>query len=329
MKQPSKNQVSDIRVGTIVTGKWHNHSYNIIKKLGSGAFGTVFLAECNGKQLAIKFSVHSSSITTEVNVLKSFQKVQGNRLGPSLIDVDDWVQPNGKQISFYAMEYLRGKELSTFVQNKGNEWIGILMVQLLRDLEELHRTGWVFGDLKSDNLIVTIPPARLRWIDVGGTTQIGRAIKEYTEFFDRGYWGMGSRKAEPSYDLFAVAMVMLHIYYPSRFEKGKDPEKTLLAYIHQTKPLKPYQSVLKKAIYGRYKDSSEMRDELTQILLSHKSEAPKPKKTTTQKAKTNKNVRNQNKTPTQRNDAKYLWEGAGILVVVCMFYVMYVLMQWI
>ena len=30
------------------------------------------------------------SITSEVNVLKSFAKVQGSTLGPSLLDVDDW-----------------------------------------------------------------------------------------------------------------------------------------------------------------------------------------------------------------------------------------------
>ncbi|WP_347836547.1 hypothetical protein [Gracilibacillus sp. JCM 18860] len=56
-----------------------------------------------------------------------------------------------------------------------------------------------------DNLIVSRNPVRLRWVDVGGTTLIGRSIKEYTEFYDRAYWQMGTRRAEPSYDLFALA----------------------------------------------------------------------------------------------------------------------------
>ena len=30
-------------------------------------------------------------MTSEVNVLKSFSKAQGVTLGPSLLDVDDWI----------------------------------------------------------------------------------------------------------------------------------------------------------------------------------------------------------------------------------------------
>ena len=67
-------------------------------------------------------------------------------------------------------------------------------MQLLNDLDKLHQNGWVFGDLKPENLIVTGPPPKIRCIDVGGTTIKGRAIKEFTEFYDRGYWGLGQEK---------------------------------------------------------------------------------------------------------------------------------------
>ena len=77
----------------------------------------------------------------------------------------------------------------------------------------------MFGDLKPENLIVTGPPPSIRCIDVGGTTLQGRAIKEFTEFYDSGYWGLGTRKAEPGYDLFAVAMIMINTAYPKRFNK--------------------------------------------------------------------------------------------------------------
>lgn len=58
----------------------------------------------------------------------------------------------------------------------------MLISQLLSSLSAIHREGWVFGDLKPENLIVTGPPPQIRCIDVGGTTKEGRAIKEYTEF---------------------------------------------------------------------------------------------------------------------------------------------------
>ena len=70
--------------------------YTIIKELGYGANGIVYLAKCNHDQVALKMSDNGMSITSEVNVLKSFAKVQGSALGPSLLDVDDWQCKMGK-----------------------------------------------------------------------------------------------------------------------------------------------------------------------------------------------------------------------------------------
>lgn len=266
--QEWKKQGIELKPGTKLTGKWHKKSYTIKSKLGSGAIGAVYLCESGGNPAALKISDKGSSMTVEVNVLKSLKKVQGNRLGPSLLDVDDWVSPYGPTYSFYVMEYLQGETLSSFVQKQGKEWTGVFMLQLLEDLERLHKSGWVFGDLKTDNLLVVHSPPRVRWVDVGGTTQMGRAIKEYTEFYDRGYWGMGSRRAEPSYDLFAFVMVFLNLYYPNRFEKGSQPEKTLFNKLNQVKELAPYSIPLKKAILGKYQSSAEMKQEITNLLYN-------------------------------------------------------------
>ncbi len=207
MNQAWKKQGINIRPGTVITGKWHRKRYVIKRRLGQGAVGTVYLCEQNGRYAALKISENAASMTVEVNVLKSLQKVQGNRLGPSLLDVDDWEASTNAKYAFYVMEYLDGESLQSFIKHQGQEWAGVFMLQLLDDLEHLHKAGWVFGDFKPENLIVVSSPIKVRWIDVGGTTQIGRAIKEYTEFYDRGYWGLGSRRAEPSYDLFALAMI--------------------------------------------------------------------------------------------------------------------------
>ncbi|WP_369693596.1 serine/threonine protein kinase [Lentibacillus sp. CBA3610] len=262
MNQAWKKQGINIKPGTVITGKWHQRRYVIKRKLGNGAVGTVYLCEHNGKYAALKISENNTSMTVEVNVLKSLQKAQASRLGPSLLDVDDWEISRNMTYSFYVMEYLQGDSLGHFISRNGHEWVGIFMLQLLEDLEYLHQSGWVFGDFKSENLIVLSQPPKIRWIDVGGTTQIGRAIKEYTEFYDRGYWGMGSRRAEPGYDLFALVMVFLHIYYPKRFEKGPNPKATLLKKLHDARPLRLYREPLKKALLGKYQSAADMRNEL-------------------------------------------------------------------
>lgn len=272
---------TEIKRGTHISGKWHGKEYVVLKQLGSGAIGSVYLCETGGKHVALKISDKSTSMTMEVNVLKSLQKVQGITLGPYLVDVDDWVTPRGQTFSFYVMEYLHGQSLSSFIKQNGSNWIGVFMLQLLDDLTELHKAGWVFGDLKEENLLILNAPVKVRWIDVGGTTQIGRAIKEYTEFYDRGYWGIGSRRAEPSYDLFALVMVFLSVYYPKQFERSSNSEAAILARVKNAAPLKPYLPCFAKAIQGKYQSSTEMKRDVEQILnqpiqrLSRKSQKQK------------------------------------------------------
>lgn len=259
----------ELEIGSRIIGKWHKNSYTIQRKLGTGTVGSVYLCRANDRLLALKISQQNASMITEGNVLKELNKVQGRSLGPYLFERDDW-EAHGKTYSFYTMEYIEGVPLDEFIRGSGNEWIGVLMIQLLTSLEALHRLGWVFGDLKTENLIVTENPVQVRLIDVGGTTRMGRSIKEHTEFFDRGYWGLGSRKAEPSYDLFALAMVFLALYQTDYFPKNNNPQQMIERKLAQTKPLQPYGPILKQAIRGKYHSSYQMKRELLHLLQQQK-----------------------------------------------------------
>ncbi|MED1865499.1 protein kinase family protein [Fictibacillus nanhaiensis] len=275
--------VCNLVAGEEIRGKWNHSRYRVRRRLGYGATGAVYLADSDRGVVALKIGHDQMSITSEVNVLKRFSKVQGKVLGPSLIDVDDWVTQTATY-PFYAMEYLKGETLFDFMKTKSPEWAGILLVQLLTDLHTLHQAGWAFGDLKPDNLLVTGPPYRIRWIDVGGTTVMDRSIKEYTEFYDRGYWGKGTRKAEPSYDLFSAGMVMVNLAYPSRFTKNGDADKQFHAKIAGSPMLKPYAPILQKAWNGKYRYAEEMRNELVLLLnADDKARSPQTQRNSTQK----------------------------------------------
>lgn len=256
----------NLNPGVVIRGKWSGTSYTIVRKLGKGACGVVYLCRDEQAQpLAIKVGVDSSRMMLEVNMLKKFSKVQGVKLGPSFVEVDDWRAPNHNVYPFYVMEYVHGQPLPVFLKGKSKDWVGILALQLLGDLEHLHQAGYVYGDLKTDNLL--IGNSKVRWIDVGGVTQIGRAIKEYTEFYDRGYWGLGGRKAEPAYDLFSVTMIMMEMAYPSKFERGADPKKTLSDKLRASTVLQPYRSFIEKGWAGKYKDATQMRLALASLMM--------------------------------------------------------------
>lgn len=290
----SMKNLSKFKRGTVVVGRWHHQSYTILRELGFGANGIVYLAQMNGKHVALKMSDNSLSITSEVNVLKSFAKVQGYALGPSLLDVDDW-EIGGTKIPFYTMEYIHGPNFLEFIQRNESVWVGILISQLLSDLEVLHQQGWVFGDLKPENLIITGPPPKIRCIDVGGTTLQGRAIKEFTEFYDRGYWGLGSRKADPSYDLFAVAMIMINTAYPKRFSKTTGGIEELKAKIKQSHQLQPFSDLLIKALTGRYTTARQMRTEL--LVEINPNSKRSQKNSTTSKYQGKSSFKNQQQQP--------------------------------
>lgn len=287
------NSASNIPLGTVIQGKWHHHHYRIVKELGKGANGVVYLAESPHGQAALKVSDDSMLIASEVNVLKSFSKAPVKTMGPSFYDMDDAIYPGMPQKrSFYVMEYVRGPLLLEFVKQKGDEWIVVLMIQLLSSLAHLHQEGWIFGDLKPDNLIVSGPPATIRCIDVGGTTKAGRAIKEYTEFFDRGYWGFGTRKAEPTYDLFALTMVMVNCAYKKEFKKGAEPDKQLYRAIEGHPLLKRYERVLKAALQGKYQSAADMKSAMLkegQLIASRKSRQKKQQQKNAPKPAVNQN----------------------------------------
>lgn len=322
MNNTMMNQCN-VAPGTIIFGKWNKYQYKVIKKLGAGANGIVYLTEYDRQVVALKISDNVANIASEMNVLKSFSKVQGFSLGPYLLHGDDWIR-NGENMPFYVMEYIEGDDLLSFIKRKGEEWIEVLMLQLLTDLGHLHDNGWIFGDLKPENLIVTLPSHKIRCVDVGGTTLIGRSVKEFTEFFDRGYWGLGSRRADPAYDLFAVAMIFINTYYPQRFQKKADSMNQLVEIIEKTKGLNPYKSVLQKALMGKFTNAKEMRSSLLQAIRLKSTNSRNY-------TKVNKNS-NSNTTPSRTAYVKKKKKGGFgetvlILLLVCCLYGLYLYTQ--
>jgi serine/threonine-protein kinase len=244
-----------------IKGKWNKRTYEIIRELGRGANGTVYLATLQNNSYAIKIGEDPFSMTSEVNVLKHFGKAQGSILGPSVYDVDDW-EEGGKAHPFYVMNVIEGTPLLSFIKKRGKDWIPVFIIQLLGFLKELHEQGWIFGDLKPDNLQITGHPPKIAWFDAGGMTKKGRAIKEYTEAYDRGYWQMGTRKAEPSYDLFSVALIVLYLHFGESVEPGEDGKSTLHHAIYSDSSLYPFQAILHKAVEGKYTTAAEMKQEM-------------------------------------------------------------------
>lgn len=260
MMHITKNRAANIQPRTLIIGKWHQNRYRVIQPLGTGSIGAVYLVQASNGLYALKIGFDKMGIISEVNTLRQLSSVQGQSLGPFFVEMDDW---NG--LTFYVMEYIHGQSVSSFIKQKGNEWIIVFMLQLLTELDKLHRQGYIFGDLKPENLIIAGPSPRVRLLDVGGVTKIGRSVKEFTSFYDRAYWGAGSRKAEPSYDLFSLAMVFFHVAHPDVSFNKQDGMKQIERKLSIHPYLKRYRSVFNGAFRGEFMDAQTMRGALLMI----------------------------------------------------------------
>ncbi|GAA0138039.1 serine/threonine protein kinase PrkT [Paenibacillus sp. YSY-4.3] len=255
--------------GTLITGRWRGGRYLIQRLLGQGANGVVYLVKQvdSARLYALKMGFDTVDIQSEINVLKALQR-QGRRHAPVrrdnpgyLVEVDDY-SFQGREIPFYVMRYIKGEPLRAFLARRGGRWMDAAGLNLLRQLRRLHESGWVFGDLKPENVLVGTY-GEVELIDYGGVSSIGRSVKQFTEWYDRGFWNAGGRTAEPSYDWFSFAVVCIHLLaeQPLKHAATQLPQMRssgdLLAIVHKTPSLANYREWLQRAIQGEFRDTAE------------------------------------------------------------------------
>ncbi|MBD7970902.1 serine/threonine protein kinase [Paenibacillus gallinarum] len=258
----------DLTPGTVVTGKWKNNKYIIQRVLGKGANGIVYLVqrEPGGGRYALKMGFNPLDLQSEINVLTSLAKKDhlagGNGFSSYLKEVDNY-QAGDSEISFYVMTYVRGEPLHLFIRKNGPDWTMLVGLRLLKKLAELHRLGYIFCDLKPQNVLVS-SYGEVELIDYGGASPVGRSVKQFTEWYDRGYWNAGSRVADQKYDVFSFALLLIHLLEGEELRRitgDSLPQlrgiPLLLTVIQKSERLAPYRSWLQKAIQGYYDDAED------------------------------------------------------------------------
>ncbi|GAB6928035.1 serine/threonine protein kinase PrkT [Paenibacillus sp. JCM 10914] len=250
--------------GTIITGKWRKNRYIVERMLGKGANGKVYLVQRAGvrERYALKVGYDALDLQSEINVLQALKEQMPD---PYLVEADDH-SLGSEEVSFYVMRYIEGSPLHRFIRKRGTEWLGLVGLKLLEKLVVLHGSGYVFGDLKPDNVMVSAY-GRVELIDYGGVSSFGRSVKQFTEWYDRGYWNAGSRTGDVGYDLFSFAVMYIGLLdEPALREAACQLPQTRgvsdLQHILRKNPaFKPYASWLAKALSGEFADSREALNE--------------------------------------------------------------------
>jgi serine/threonine protein kinase len=250
----------DLKVGTMIKGKWNQNIYRVERSLGKGENGKVYLVKKGSAFFAMKLGFDAVDHQSEVNILKQLSHIQGpfNRF---LHEVDDF-QRQGKDYPFYVMKYIKGSKICDFLQMNGQQWLGLIGLNLLNKLSHLHASDYIFGDIKMENILVG-SYGTVELVDFGGVTQKGRAVKQFTEIYDRGYWGAGTRAADEAYDLFACAVLFMQLSDQAHecFSRHLLPQNRTIDLLKEKlaeetgKELQSYAPVLKKALDGEFSSS--------------------------------------------------------------------------
>ncbi|KZE73544.1 serine/threonine protein kinase [Paenibacillus elgii] len=247
--------------GTLVNGKWNHNAYRVERLLGEGANGKVYLVSRGKRYYALKVGFDAVDHQSEVNALKALSQ-SSTSFQQTLIDVDDFSW-EGTDYPFCVTKYIKGKSLTEYMKQYGSDWIHLIGLNLLRKLSELHASGFVFGDLKAENMIIS-GYGEVALIDFGGVAAKGRAVKQFTEVYDRGFWNAGTRMADDAYDLFSFAVLMLSVTDRERrfhsvnslLPQNRNVE-WLLDMLKGNALLAPSAPVLRKALTGRYTSSKQ------------------------------------------------------------------------
>jgi serine/threonine protein kinase/tetratricopeptide (TPR) repeat protein len=132
--------------------------YHVLKKLGQGFGGLVFLTEANGQKLALKQLRLDQKGLSPNEILENF-KDEFSTLKelhhPHILRILDFGFDAKENFYYFTTEYIEGRDIFEATQDLSVEEIEELFVQTLRALSYLHGQ-WVYHlDIKPGNILVT------------------------------------------------------------------------------------------------------------------------------------------------------------------------------
>jgi eukaryotic-like serine/threonine-protein kinase len=147
--------------GFLQQGALFERRYRIVRELGRGGFGTVYLAyqEQMDRHVAIKVlksgigDLHHSAKERFLREVKIISKLRH----PNTVTIHDFGE-TAQGVLYMVLEFVEGKTVKQIIRRDGAlqpQRALALSSQIARSLAEAHRHGVIHRDLKPDNIMVT------------------------------------------------------------------------------------------------------------------------------------------------------------------------------
>ena len=214
-------------------------NYKIIKTLGEGGMGTVYLAEHEliGRQVAIK-SLHSNLTSNEQFILRFRReaKLLASLDHPNIVRLNEYIEHEGR--FFLIMEYVDGTELNSYINKVSGaipeNKLVILFSKILDAIAYAHKKGMIHRDLKPSNIIITKDEG-VKILDFG----IAKLVKENKELTKSGvqvgtvrYMSpeqVRAQKVDKLTDIYSLGVILYQMAV------GKAPYNNISAFDTQLK----------------------------------------------------------------------------------------------
>lgn len=221
--------------------------YRLLKLLGAGAMGRVYLAEHErlGRRAAVK--VLDGWDPELVSRLFCEARAVAQIGDEHLVDVYDFVADPQKGVVAYVMEYLAGEDLRKLLQRErvlAPHRVARLAAQICAGLDAAHKVGVVHRDLKPDNIVVVRRGGDSDFIKIVdfGIAQFAGPVAHRT----RAGIALGSaaymapeqaegKRVDGRADLYAVGVLMFELLTGEVPFLGKTSRETL-EIMHSTRP---------------------------------------------------------------------------------------------
>jgi len=270
--------------------------YRILKKLGEGGMGTVYLAEDTklNRNVAVKFL--PAAMATDPKRLKRFEreaKTVASLNHPNIVTLFAVEEHEG--IPFLVMELVEGKPLGEIIAEGGMEVDRFfeIAIPMTDALAAAHASGITHRDLKPGNIMMTAD-GRVKVLDFGlaklleepdkdmaDTLSTQALTKEGSVLGTVPYMAPEQLKGtgpDPRSDIFSLGIVLYQMVSGRRPFKGATSAEVISSILRDSPPpvtdlkmdLPPHlgrivKRCLEKDVTRRYQSSADLRNELEEL----------------------------------------------------------------